>query len=184
MIEDPLIRDILCCYFEVLLVVNIPADLILLPFDRVYVKIILEAAGGDDEGCCSPFLTAVISRGMDSSVDTIRFLSDVFHNVNFARARPALAAYIFTEHPEGRPDPLSVWKFHPRFNATILSCLQPLTLNPRRGIWATTKCCFLLTGFDHQHSILDTYIFRPIGISLPFLITPTVATDIKGPVFQ
>src|SRR5688572_19595884 len=147
------------------------------------MKIIFDATGGNGEGCCSPFLTAVISRCMDSSMDTIRFLPDVFHDVNFARARPACLIEIFTEHSEGGPDPLSVWELHTCFDASISPCMQPLSLDARGRIWASTKCCFLFTCFDHQHSILDTYIFRSICIGLPFLIPPTIAANVKGPVF-
>ncbi len=52
-------------------------------------------------------------------VDLLTGLANVFHDVDFARARPEVAGNITAEHPEGRPDALPVRDLDARFGAPI-----------------------------------------------------------------
>src|SRR6266496_4939632 len=121
---------------------------------------------------------------MNCGIDLVWCFSDKFHNINFACCWPALLSNILSKHPEGGPNPLSIGELDTRFDSSILPGMESLCLDARGRIWTPTNRCFFLTGFDHQHSILHTNIFGPIGISFPFLIAPAATTKIKRPVFQ
>src|SRR5215213_3940955 len=108
----------------------------------------------------------------------------MLHDINLAGCRPALAADVFPEHPEGGPNALPIRKFKARFDASILPGVQSLRLETGGGIRPPADGSFLFTRFNGQHPLLHADVFRPVRICLPFLVAPAAATDVKCPILS
>ena len=66
-----------------------------------------------------PF-TSRVPGSVNGAMHFVRFLSDVFHDVDLAAARPVDGADVVAEHPEGRPHSLSPGNLDSGLEASIL----------------------------------------------------------------
>src|SRR3954466_3965958 len=106
-----------------------------------------------------------------------RFFANVFHDVDLAACRPALLPNVVAQHPERRPDSLSVRNFDARFKPSILLRELALRLQPARRVItgdSVSPAVFFLKGLNDKISALLNYVLRAAGVILEFLISPSV----------
>src|SRR5450631_1985549 len=96
-----------------------PHNGILRPLDGVHVKVVGNLFSKWQRVCFPDTVCPGIPRPMGGSIINGGIVvegPEILHDVDFAALRPTDGADVFTQHPESRPDTLSVWKLDPGFN--------------------------------------------------------------------
>src|SRR2546430_2148857 len=121
---------------------------------------------------------------MKSAMNNRRLLADIFHDVDLATVGPVRGIDIRTQQPKCRPDALAI--------RNPDSCLKPsiglaefiLSEQPGRSVVATN---FVRAGesflyrIDDQRTILKVRVCCAARVGFEFVVAPTVAAKIKGP---
>src|SRR5260370_23072489 len=121
---------------------------------------------------------------MKRAVHDRRFLANMFHDGDLDASGQAAGTDVVAQHPECRPDTLAV--------GDLNSCLKPsvglseLILSEQSGrsvvaSYAVGPGKGFLERFDYQQTAFDMRVDCAVGISLEFVVTPTVSANIKGP---
>src|SRR5947207_6247362 len=121
---------------------------------------------------------------MKRAMDCGRLSSDVFHDVDLTAIRPANALDVITQHPEGRPDALSIRDLNPRFKtaeglAEFVFCKQPRRSKAAANVVRPLESFFEYC--DYQQAISEMRVGGAARVSLEFVVAPTLAANIEGP---
>src|SRR4051794_38053755 len=115
---------------------------------------------------------------MDGTMHGGRLFSDVLHDVDFTRGRPAGRGEAIAEHPECRPDSLAVGDVDPGLDAAVSEAFQSLAFDPAGRVAAPG-----LYGFDDQVAIaVLIHVVRAVGIVFEFRVAPSVGAEIISPI--
>ena len=165
-------------YGEVFGPVVEPGDPVGFPLDGVGVEVI-----GDVVLLAVPFAEAQgagIAGPVQCAHDQVRLSADILHDVHFTAIGPVFPIEVRAEHPERRPQASAGGHLEARFDPAILEFLQPLGLQPGRGV--VRAFVLLLPGFDDQQTVLDAGVFGPVGVELRLAVAPTPGAEVVGPV--
>src|SRR6266576_761865 len=161
------------------MIVDVETDRFGFPLDRVDMKVVGEMLITQQAvGRADAFVTG-ISRAMNCAVYRCWLLADVLHDVDLAALRPADFADVIAEHPECRPDPLSLGDLDAGFEAPILlgefaqGFLARGSVVSRHSVGAGV---FLLQHFDLQIDAQMEGALAASGVVLHLLVAPTIAS--------
>src|ERR1019366_7197110 len=121
---------------------------------------------------------------VNRAVNDAGFLTDVLHDVDLAACRPADLIDVVTEHPEGRPHPLTVGNFDAGFKAAVGLGKFAEGFETRRGVvsfdsvWASV---LFRQRPDHQIAIMHRCVLSAIGVVLKLLVAPALAAGFNNP---
>src|SRR5580693_7603654 len=114
------------------------------------------------------------------------FLADILHDVDLAALGPTHGGYVFAEHPERWPNPLSFRNLDSRLEAAIRLREEALRFDARGRVIARHSVgsgVVLLFRCDYQIPFLDVRVLWTVGVVLQLTIAPAVAADGVGPLF-
>ena len=100
---------------------------------------------------------------MQGAVVHARFTADIFHDVDLAAFWPAVAGYVVAEHPERRPDALTLRDFNACFEAAKCLRKKVLCFQPCGSVITLVAIRageFFLLSSDDQIAALDFHIPR------------------------
>src|SRR6185503_19413741 len=121
---------------------------------------------------------------MKCAVNDRRFLTDILHDVDLATVGPVNNIYVVAQQPERWPNALAVGNPDTRFKSS--KRLAEFVFGEQSGRSVLTSYFIrpnkrFFESFDYQSAVLKMRICSAIGVALKFVITPTVAANIKGP---
>src|SRR5262245_14358289 len=99
--------------------VYVEANGVLLPFDGEHVKSVRELLPVWQRIGRPEWVASGVAGAVEAAVHDRRLSPDVLHHVDFAAGRPTHVADVAAEHPESRPDTLSLWHLQTRLDAPV-----------------------------------------------------------------
>src|SRR6266568_1272399 len=185
MIEDPLlVRNAAGRLRFIKRVIDIEANYPRLPLHGIQMEIVGKALALRKRVRSGQWIRAGISRSMQAPVDLAEFVPHVFHNVDFAARGPPRLANVTAQHPERRPNALSLWNPNPRLKAPVLLLKLFLGVDASRGVlarYAVRSCKAFLASRDHQMAFFNMRVLGPSRVILQLLIAEPIALDHKTP---
>src|SRR5260370_29457557 len=124
---------------------------------------------------------------MKSAMNDRRLLTDIFHDFDLTARGPAGRIDIVTQHPERRPDTLAVRDPDSRFKPAVGLGELILSEQSRRCVFASSVIRpreSFLERLDYQQATVAIRVCIAARIGLQFVVTPTVAANIKPPLFR
>src|SRR5277367_4271840 len=112
------------------------------------------------------------------------FRADVLHDVDFSAIGPSGGGEIVAEQPEGRPNPLTVWKLDARFEPAVFLGEFSLRLNAPRGVAALNPVGaneFFTNRLEDKLAVFhaDVSVARSVILQLP--IAPAASAILNLP---
>jgi len=150
--------------------INIELEVILAPDDTVGVEIITVALGVIDS------IVSIESSSMKGSVRMMRIFTNKFHDIDFTTSGPASLADVFTQHPESRPDSLTVGELCSHFDLSVLDREFTSSVDTGRG-----NVVSFFVGLDDEVTIFDVSVFGAVGIVFKLVVTPTISSGVMVP---
>lgn len=165
--------------------VNVEADFVGLPFDRVEMKIAGKAFSvGQVERRGDIARAAGGEWTVQRAVNGAWLFTDIFHDVDFAALGPADGGHVLAHHPESGPDSLPFWNFDTSFEATVSLGEAALRFEAGGGViagYAVGAGVDFLYGGDDQIALFDVGVFGAVGVVFEFVVTPAASADAVGP---
>ena len=121
---------------------------------------------------------------MDRAVNNRRFAADIFHDIDLTTGGPSRCADVVAQHPKSRPDSLTIRNLDTCFKPSVglrefipgeqsrRSIVAPYIVRPGKSFF---QC------LDHQRAVLKNGVGGATRVGLEFVVPPTVAADVKGP---
>src|SRR5262249_4776641 len=107
-------------------------------------------------------------------------LSSHFHNVDFPTGGPSHSADARAEHPECRPDALTLGHLDAGFHPCV-DTEGPMSPGIHTSRRVGTPSEVLPAGFDNQHFILNARVHWAIGVVLQLIVTKSTIAKIEIP---
>src|SRR5215469_2787818 len=163
--------------------VEVPADPVRLPVDRVDVKVAGERGAGLERAGNSP--AAGVPGQVDGPVNPGGVGTEVLHHVDLAAARPADPVDVRAEQPERGPYPAPCGQLDPRLDQPVPQRLQVLADQPRGRVPAAVVAAGSGIGApdgDRQLAgAVECRVGGLAGVVLQLGVAPAVPAGLRLP---